>query len=307
MISTHEYIKTEIQEIADSCIKRWGEDKKTRNFSGKLGRFVKQLGDDSDLGNIFLELIKHYNYYSRTCVQEIMEDIDRQINYELKLDLKTTRYSRIQNSSKIDSSNYFLEEFKATNDIPNDICIDILIAKDKEFEEIKNIVFFDDIIGSGKTVSDFFEQNLQKFKKVNYYIFCIEMMYDSKEYLETFFKDNEIKCNLYPYNVQKKSFNIDILGESYLEKEKLVSEHEKKLWGGKSPNILGYKNSQAIISFFRNTPNNTLSSFWYKGSKWQGLFPRTNVNDWVIEKNEERNNNKNIKYNLAILERRAND
>lgn len=250
---------------------------------------------------MFLELIKYYNYYSRSNIQNILEGFDKFINYQLKLDLYKTKYSRIQNTSKIDSSNYFLEEFKIINDVPNDLCIDVEKAEKEEFKNIENIVFFDDIIGSGKTISKFFMQNFDKLKEVNCYILCIEIMSDSKNYLEPFFEENNINCELHGYNIQDKAFNIDILGEDYLKKEKLVYELEKKIWGKESDFIMGFENSQAIVSFFRNTPNNTISSFWYDNSNWKGLFPRTQTRDWIEGKKQ-----RNIKYNLSKLEGRNN-
>ncbi len=266
---------TEIQIIATSCIERWGEDSKTQNFSGRLGRFVNQLGSNKELGKVFLDIVKYYNYYSRERLDQIMGEFYNVIVNELKLDENFTIYSRIEDDSKIDSSNFFLEEFKILNNISNHFSYDIEKLDIEDFDNIQNVIFIDDIIGSGKTVETFFKRNKKKLLKVNCFIFCIELLEEGKSHLEEFFEENDFKCEIVCHNLHKKVFSEDhIFRENFKENEMLLRDFERGLWRKKSKNILGYENSQAIVSFFRNTPNNTLSSFWFEDKKWRGLFPR---------------------------------
>ncbi|MTI71458.1 MAG: hypothetical protein FH751_14525 [Firmicutes bacterium] len=291
---SEEHQLTEIQEIACSCIDRWGEDINTQNFSGKLGRFVSQLGDDKDLGRIFLELVKSYNYYSRESVDKLLKEFYNKIISELKLKKQYTIYSRIEDDSKIDSSNNFLSEFKIINDISNHFSHDIEKLSINDFDEIENIIFLDDIIGTGKTVKKFFEKNLEKVRQVKCYIFCIEILGEGKEFLEDYFEKNEIECKIIYHNLHHKVFKKDhIFSDNHKKKEELLRELEKEIWGKKSNFILGYNNSQAIVTFFRNTPNNTLSSFWYNRENWQGLFPRND--ELPAFKKRKRNN---VRYNI---------
>ncbi|MBE4909201.1 hypothetical protein IMZ08_14130 [Bacillus luteolus] len=292
---------TEIQEIANSCIERWGEDSKTKNFSLKLGRFVSQLGSNVTLGKVLLDLIKHYNYYSREHIDQILIAFYQFVVSELKLDESYTIYSRIEDDSKIDSSNSFLEEFKILNDISNHFSYDIEKLDLIDFDQIKNVIFLDDIIGSGKTVERFFNMNKEKLLKVNCYIFCIELLIDGKEYLENYFKENGFECEIFYHNIHLKAFSDKhIFGEHYKINEELLREFERGLWKRDSNNILGFENSQAIVSFFRNTPNNTLSSFWFKNNKWEGLFPRNDKKPAFkkVKKNA-------AKYNVSKMEKLA--
>ncbi|TYS60750.1 hypothetical protein FZC74_00150 [Sutcliffiella horikoshii] len=290
---------TEIQKIATSCIERWGEDYKTQNFSGKLGRFVNQLGSNKELlGKLFLDIVMFYNYYSRERLDQIMGEFYHIIINELKLDENFTIYSRIEDDSKIDSSNFFLEEFKILNNISNHFSYDIEKLDIENFDNIQNVIFIDDIIGSGKTVETFFEKNKKKLLKVNCFIFCIELLEEGKSHLEKFFNKNEIKCEIICHNLHKKAFSQDhIFRENFKENEVLLRDFERGLWRKKSKNILGYENSQAIVSFFRNTPNNTLSSFWFENEKWRGLFPRDDRKPAFkkVKKNS-------VKYNVKKME-----
>jgi hypothetical protein len=264
---------TEIQIIATSCIERWGEDSKTQNFSGKLGRFVNQLGTNKELGRVFLDIVKHYNYYSRERLDQLMGKFYNVIVNELKLNENFTIYSRIEDDSKIDSSNFFLEEFKILNNISNHFSYDIEKLDIENFDNIQNVIFIDDIIGSGKTVETFFKKNKKKLLKVNCFIFCIELLEEGKSHLEKFFEENDFKCEMICHNLHKKAFSEDhIFRENFKESEMLLRDFESGLWRKNSKNILGYENSQAIVSFFRNTPNNTLSSFGLKIKSGEDYF-----------------------------------
>lgn len=289
--------QTEIQKIASSCIDRWGEDIKTKNFSGKLGRFISQLDSNAELGTILLELVKHYNYYTRERINKLIVEFYNVITEELELDENYTMYSRIEKDAKINSSNFFLEEFKIANDISCHNSYDIEKLDIGYFDYIENVVFLDDIIGTGSTVEKFFNKYRNKLSKVNCYIFCIEILDEGKIHLEKFFKDNSLTCKIIPHKLHKKAFSENhIFSHKYGENEKLLMQFEIELWGNSSANILGFDNSQAIVSFFKNTPNNTISSFWYEGDKWKGLFPRDDrVPAWKKTANKERK--KKARYN----------
>ncbi|MCT4612229.1 MAG: hypothetical protein N4A47_02515 [Clostridia bacterium] len=294
---------TKIQKVALSCVTRWGEDKKTKNFSGKLGRFLCQLDTDKELGNMLLELVNKYNYYSKQKIVNIMSDFYQKIVYELRLEKSHTIYSRIEDDSKIDSSNSFLEEFKYVNDITNYYSHSIEKLSIDDIKKIKNIVFLDDIIGTGETVKSFFEKNIDKLKEVKCYIFCIELLEESKLLLESFFKKKNIECVIIYHNLHKKAFSERyIFHENWDENEKKLQKFERELWGKQSEFILGYRNCQAMISFFRNTPNNTISSFWFENKNWKGLFPREKEKpQFMISKKS------NFRYNIKKLENLKND
>lgn len=295
--------KTEIQLIAIKCIERWGDDSKTANFSNKLGKFLSQLGENREVGQILLELVKHYNYYSRAKVNEIFEEFHDIISNKECFNPNGTVYSVIEDDKKMNSSNTLFEEFRLHFDIPSEFGhrIDNLNIEDMDY--IDNLIFFDDIIGTGKTVKDFFEKNREKLSKVNNYIFCIEVMNEALSMLNEFFKNENINCKIIYYKVSMKAFDEGIIFSSNTkQKELALRTFEESLWNHGNENIMGYNNSQAIISFFRNTPNNTISSFWCNRKQWNGLFPRNNERpQFMIKKT------KNIRMNLKKAGLEKND
>ncbi|HGZ9550883.1 TPA: hypothetical protein ACOFPC_002864, partial [Staphylococcus aureus] len=62
--------------------------------------------------------------------------------------------------------------------------------------------------------------------------------------------------------------------------EKKFYEFEKDIVNPGKYYNLGYKNTQALVSNFRNTPNNTLSLFWHENDQWKPLFKRKAKNDF---------------------------
>ena len=81
----------------------------------------------------------------------------------------------------------------------------------------------------------------------------------------------------------------------------MLKEFEETVLLSKHP--LGYKDSQALVTFYRNTPNNTLSSYWLnEQSSWKPLFKRENdAVDFFGDKYYEKHR-QNIIYNLAKLD-----
>lgn len=296
---------TPIQKVASEFIKKWGKDKNTEGFSKKLGLFVSQLEDeDKELGSILIELVKYYNYYSRESINKILEEFYcKFITQSLGLNKDYTIYSRIEDDSKIDSSNNLLEEFKIINDISNSYSHDIEKLSLSNFEYIENVIFIDDIIGSGKTVETFFEANKEKLNKVKTFIFCVVILENGLYYLNSYFDKNGFDCQIIYSEVQRPAFtNEYIFLDDNIINENKLRDFEKKLFGNKSKYVLGFENSQALVTFFRNTPNNTLGSFWYTGKKWNGLFPREKDKPEFMKRRRIKKKSP-IAYNLRMMEK----
>ena len=294
------YINKKIPKIAEECLYRWGkEDDNTKNLSNKIDKFISQLGDDQKNGEILLTLLKKYNYYSRQKVEEILKSFYDEIK-KLELPKSRTIYSRIEDNSKINSSNNLLEEFKIINDISNNYSHDISKIDLDKFEEIDYIIFIDDIIGTGDTVKNFIKSNKEKFKRVKSRIFCIECMEKAKNKIERYLEEEEIECIIMPYNLSPKAFKDNNDFENAMEARRSLYNFEKILANGDNRFILGYKESEALVSFYRNTPNNTISSYWNPYNGWKPLFQRNlDKPDFMNDRIHKKKSSKfNIPYNL---------
>lgn len=79
-------------------------------------------------------------------------------------------------------------------------------------------------------------------------------------------------------------------------------DYEKLISKGKC--ILGYEQSEALLAFFYDTPNNTLSSFWFENPDigWNPLFPRKRdlrSPNWGKDIKIQRSSQRKIRYGLG--------
>jgi hypoxanthine phosphoribosyltransferase len=291
----------EIKDIAQQCIDRWGEDNKTKNLSNKIGKFISQT-EDREVGNILLELLQSYNYYSRSAVHNILIDFCNEIENVLCLDKDTTIYSRIEKDSKIASSSTLLEEYKIINEIGSNYSHDISKLHINQFDYISNIVFIDDVIGTGSTIIKFFKKYIDKIKKCTVVLFCIEAMEEGKKAVEQYFIENEIPHIVVVYREANKAFDSNgIYKDKASEEREKLYNFEKNLARGREDYALGLNQSEALISFYRNTPNNTISSYWKPYSNWSPLFERDLNRPLFMQANKglSKNQKNNVVYNIT--------
>lgn len=69
------------ESTIENCIEKWQikdtEEKYVKNFKQKLGRFLgqSQFKRNPEIGDLLLQLLNHYDYYSKDKVEFIFEPI----------------------------------------------------------------------------------------------------------------------------------------------------------------------------------------------------------------------------------------
>ena len=166
------------------------------------------------------------------------------------------------------------------------ITLDALSTAESQTERV---VFLDDFVGTGKQAIRFLNQNIERFpwlRKKKLYIAALLAFEDAQRDKEMF---NEL-AGFYASEILKESMRAfspqNPIWESASERE------EAKAWAEEigrevlpklhsyepSRDALGYDNTQAIVSFGYNIPNNTLPLFWAAGQRggkeWRPLRER---------------------------------
>lgn len=201
-------------------------------------------------------------------------------------------YFRQENNLKKDRFIYVSDIFKGIekDDLKGNKYIEYSI-KD---ESISRYIFIDDFCGSGSQVEDYLLDNLRLLKKLNpnVEIFYF-MMFGTTHGIE---KLNQLMIYDYPLEPNNKFifdkieaiFIIDESFKSFSDSsryyinfpDEINKEYSKNVaikYGEKLyTNPLGYKCSELLISFFHNTPDNTLPIFWSGKEKWYPIFKRFN-------------------------------
>lgn len=159
---------------------------------------------------------------------------------------------------------------------------------------INNYIFIDDLSGSGTQATDYFlyDTSINIVKKITEYNKSARIFYFtliSTEKARKKFKEvgleNIIIKSIFELDETYKVFNdASRYFNPYKEETPLhIQEREySKLISEKNFNKLllnpiykyGYNDSQLLLSFFYNTPDNTLPIFWVENEQWNSIFKR---------------------------------
>lgn len=125
-------------------------------------------------------------------------------------------------------------------------------------------------------------------------------MEEAKDNVCEFLEKEGVECDIRPYKLSPKAFENNSDFENAIEARNSLCDFEMKLAKGNKKFILGYKKSEALISFYRNTPNNTISSYWNPYNGWKPLFIRgLDKPDFMNDRGHKKKSSKfNIPYNL---------
>lgn len=273
----------------------------------KLIKWVENF--ESDEIKIALDLLRFIEYID---YDEFFIRIEEQFNQAVKNIDKNDKiviypFGKIGKSSTI--LTYPLKKTKAFKLRENNITIifDIEHLKE-EFKSDTHIIFIDDFIGTGETfIKDLkkinykISQNSIEFK--SYKLVSTILMYDGKKYIEDELNILKLNVEIYSelrYKFFDESHSIYNLYNNGNELKRIVGKYGSRILVG-NPNHtpylpFGYKESQSMIVYFYNTPNNTLSIFWGSNKGWNDLFPR----DQNIKLRNAKKLRKEIHYFLSI-------
>ena len=281
-----------------------GEDVFEKNIECWLDNFKEK--------DVFLQLLSNYIYVPEMIygmqLDAILSRIEDKCNMGYKI-LEETYFITFPSKRGIKSGGDII---RALLPIGNLDCVkkeQLIVEVEKNKNSIskaKCIVFIDDVIGSGKTA----KENIYNFFKMddidlNGKKFFLVAMYAEetvKRELEKEFNDFEYELEIIVLYECKKCLNEDyIFSKAEMEVSKSViikaeEEVAEKKVGEKKSYALGFENSQLLLSFFYNTPNNTLCVFWKPTPKNFPLFTRTSFHRPSIDE---------IKHNRAIKRKNA--
>lgn len=288
------------EKISRSDIDYWLE-----NFSGQY--FSKDVEEA-----YALHLLSNFMYFSleetRELLKSLFEDIykyphierirrdnsntlDRNvIDPEFDKVLAGTRFIGVGNPSE--SGSMLLYYFRQVNGLSTSSFINAFeivkrTGSDSKLKfdgDVKEYVFLDDLCGTGEQACgysvDLVEdiKRIDKSVKVHYYaLFATDHGLQTVKDQSQF---DDVKC-VYELDESFKVFSE--YSRTYLNnKHNLAVSDGEKIFKGYGNTIfpghpLGYGNSQLLLGFFYNTPDNTLPVIWVDGSSsngWRPVFKR---------------------------------
>ncbi|MFJ5750936.1 hypothetical protein ACIP97_20495 [Peribacillus frigoritolerans] len=150
---------------------------------------------------------------------------------------------------------------------------DSILNDPKYTEDIETLIFVDDIAGTGGTLEKFVKyhsKSLEGKKAIFIFLTVTRAALDKFATIQEKYK--EIDFEFIHYHELKKVSSINILSD---DEYKRLIDIEEDLWGKGNNNILGFRQSELLVLFSHNIPNNTVSNLWHPSEeKWKRLFTR---------------------------------
>lgn len=281
-------------------------DSKVVDLQEKLACWIERFEEDDK--QYFIKLFKNYIYISQRefeyKIWQLCESMyknlnERGINKEnilfVTISSPTGRASggdSLRENLLIANQEWGMDKGQIVSDVEK---LDMNSLKD-----IKAIIFIDDILGTGFSLKKTIQQFIQKAIKINFkiheYIWAVTGVFMTrsavrfikkkikKEYnlkIEVFDNDNYIdNCmkgnHIFNYDEVKKIENI-------------VERYEKEIgMDGDKSYVMGFRGCKLLLSFYYNTPNNTLCSFWKCEKDNIPVFPRDKYKRITLKSLQER-------------------
>ena len=285
-------------------LSKWSEgkelDERLISFNERFETWLKQI-PQKNYATVFI-LLDNLKYYSHSTTNFCLRELHSKMLECHNINDENTIYVYIKSEDgQTNSSNDYWNEYKYINRINKHICFENMDAIDEEaWEYIQNIVFIDDFSGSGKSMIDELEKNPERYKTKNIFFVTICSMQLSIIKIYSYCKERGI--NYYPisFNTQDKAFEQDYFVNNKLAQKEIT--HLSEYFGIPSKHIMGFRNSQSLVVFYNNTPNNTLGFIRYDTDTYRSIFPRNNDSrpSWQTMKTKSKERKKSNYKNKAV-------
>ena len=261
----------DIEDVFITCIEKWAIDEwderidiAVDNFSGWINNFEKEER------NLLIKLLQRFNYYSRNGVMKIMRELTQRTveNYGISDEDSVISVVR-KKDGKINSSHEYLILHRNVSGLGKGIYYDSINEIDEQdWENIRKVVYVDDCCGTGEQFTKFIKCQNRSFDNKKIILMVIEAVEDAKNYIEKELAKQGLDVEIVAYTTKEKALK-DILEK---EKKNFFEMSCKQEINEKY--VLGYEKAEALMSFFNNTPNDTLGLFWFISRKNNPIFPR---------------------------------
>lgn len=306
----------EFNEVVSEFFSRNKIDKNSdenyiKGFSGKFGKFLSQVpfSANEKVKELVLKCIRDdYRYYSEEEINIYLKKFHAKLINQIEEQgflSEQCMFSDILNEAtyKHNSSNELVTKYITLNNLKNSQYIhfntmvekytelkeeedeylkrskQIILEKEietnkKRLEGIEYLIMIDDYTGTGSTIITFLESIIETIpSSIEIVIYCIHGTYVALESIEKFIEnlgDEKPNITLKFEEISRKYFS-----NCSTEEEIIRKFSEKNLLDDEY--TLGYKDTQSVLTTYRNTPNNTLSLFWKESTReygWEPLFLR---------------------------------
>lgn len=264
-------LRVDNREIVSACIKRWGtEDSRTTYFSDHFDEWILQIPDN--IYKIVLRLLEKFEYYPQKSVNRSLYELGRMLDSCEAFNGDAAIYTHIPSKKGIENSSIdCLIEYKNMHGIDKyKVAIDLKRVNTKKFE---NVIVIDDFCGSGSSLKYFLEVNSGWLSGKTVYYLVTYVMDEAIKPLHTVAAGYNITLHILYINHASRAFDDTAITDNSDEERRLIKSFSQSVMIAKDC-YLGKYESESLVSFCSNTPNNTIGIFWSDTEKYFSLFPR---------------------------------
>ena len=204
------------KDVVDNCIQRWGQDEKTKDLLGKTQQWIMPISNDEHK-KVFLTLLNRFNYYSREAIYSIFRNLHKKIEeFDPKCE-STLFLPLISPEGRLNHSYDMLSCYQIATGLDK-MCFPTEIYQVEDsypLDLINNIVFIDDMTGTGTTIKESIKFMIKRFKNVfdnkNIYLVILEGSEEGIESIKKLKDENGYNINVICGNTFKKAFTPDYI------------------------------------------------------------------------------------------------
>ncbi|SET62504.1 phosphoribosyltransferase-like protein [Thorsellia anophelis] len=300
-------------KMKDLILHSWDEEIKWSYLNEWINNFNGQVFDMEIEQQYARYILTKFIYFSKPMIREMLKSLYRDyfaspikqeirklekdpldfisIKNKFEIELSKTKFIGIGNPSE--SGAHLLYYFRQVNKLKKDFFADltsILLANGNDGDKIdyiikdKNIerlVFFDDIVGSGSQIRCYLGDIIKKIRIHNPHIKILFFsLFSSSEGLILLNNENMFNGKAFTIYELDKTYRlfddnsrfINSADSLELNKLKKMIKHYGDLLSPKFS--FGWNNSQLLIAFSHNTPDNVPIVFWADMKNWKPAFKR---------------------------------
>jgi len=239
-----------------------------------LVEFLRQFYTDQELALKFLESIQ---YFTRNRTMGLIRQLRELIRTETNQTL-TNIYFCPMNMSSGSSSDWVLNDLRHAlrmnvHRYDSQFIYPSNLVEFADNADPRTVVFVDDMIGSGKTVTDFWLNVRQNPNPNNQYYVATLLGYQSSiQHIETEEPDLQVITAEAPMPESAKIFHSS--NTDFTNNEKEILKRYCRNVSSSEENAYGFRDTQSMVVFYTRAPNNALPILYSKRNGWFPLFPR---------------------------------
>ncbi len=261
-------------------------------FEKRIGEWLSVCSTDEEK-ELLLKLLASFDYYPQDVykiyLNRLLDSYFKMIGFNLENDnIKDVLFlavpskdMKLSGATHISSliACHLLDYGAKSQIIENFLCEQELQYR---INECKHIAIIDDIVGSGHTINTAVESLFKMYSIKSGIDITILLMCGREKKIKSKVKGFEKRYPGFKFNciVQKQIYKCNkgenpvVTADELAIIENLEMQIEKAAPPSANTYILGFERNSLLVSFFYNTPNNSLSTFWRPSTNNIPLFTR---------------------------------